>query len=194
MDSITIIEFDFPVYQNKNIENWRGRYEQSNIEGRKYVIKYKPKNFFGSYLNDTPCEMKFKYLEDYQKMKKLQEKLVKINSKMDNREQPLVCGYRKMKDFVYELYKEIRDLEEFVKKCNFQKVDYDEGNFYILKFWGINTFLAQGDHKFEVFNGLLSNLLESEYLDIYEILKYDIISSLLKISDSLIQRGLLSLD
>ena len=79
---------------------------------------------------------------------------------------------------MYELYKEIRDLEEFVKKCNFLKVDYGDGKFYTIKFWSINTFLAQGDHKFEVFNSLLGNLIESEYVDLYEILKNDIISRL----------------
>ena len=194
MDSITIMEFDFPVYENKNIENWRGRYEQSIIEGKKYIIKYKPKNNFERYLNDAPCKMKFKFLEDYQKMKKLQEKLAKINRKMDNRNQPLGSGCRIVKDFVYELYEEMLDLEEFVKKCNFLKVDYDDGRFYTIKFWSINTFLAQGDHKFENFNSLLGYLLEREYLDLYENLKNDICPRLLKIYDSLIQRGLLSLN
>ena len=40
----------------------------------------------------------------------------------------------------------------------------------------------------------LNYLGEEEYVDIYEILKYNIIPRLLKIYDSLIQRGLLSLD
>ena len=193
-DIFTIMEFDFPVYENTNIENWRGRYEQSNMEGKKYIIKYKPKNDFERNLNDAPCKMKFKYLEDYQKMKKLQEKLAKINRKMDNRNQPFGSGYRVVKDFVYELYEEMLDLEEFVKKCNFLKVDYDDGRFYTIRVWSINTFLAQGDHKFEVFNSLLGCLLEREYLDLYENLKNDICPRLLKIYDSLIQRGLLSLN
>ena len=34
MDLLIIMEFDFPEYDNKNIENWRGRYEQSIIEGK----------------------------------------------------------------------------------------------------------------------------------------------------------------
>ena len=63
--------------------------------------------------------MKFKYLEDYQKMKKLEEKLAKINRKMDNREQPFGCGYQTVKEFVYELYREMLDLEKFVKKMQF---------------------------------------------------------------------------
>ena len=36
MDTFTMMEFDFPEYDNKNIDNWRGRYEQSIIEG-KYI-------------------------------------------------------------------------------------------------------------------------------------------------------------
>ena len=56
------------------------------LREKSYVILYKPKTLFGSYLYDTPSKMKFKYLEDYQKMKKLEEKLAKINSKMDNGE------------------------------------------------------------------------------------------------------------
>ena len=34
MDLLTIMEFDFPEYDNKNLVNWRGRYEQSIIEGK----------------------------------------------------------------------------------------------------------------------------------------------------------------
>ena len=138
--------------------------------------------------------MKFKYLEDYQKMKKLDEKLAKINSKMDNREQPFGYGYQKVKDFVYELHNEMRDLEKFVKKCNCLKVDYDDGRFYTIKFFGTNTFIAQAEFKFDVFNRFLNYLGEKEYDDVYENLKNDIIPRLLKIYDSLIQRGLLSLD
>ena len=193
MDSLTIMDFDF-LADDKNLVNWRGRYEQSIIEAKKYIILYKPKTLFGSYLYDTPCKMKFKYLEDYQKMKKLEEKLSKINRKMDNREQPFGYGYQTVKDFVYELYSEMLDLEEFVKKCNFLKVDYDDGRFYTIKFFGTSTFLAQAEFKFDVFNRFFNYLGEEEYVDIYEILKYNIIPRLLKIYDSLIQRGLLSLD
>ena len=77
MDFLTIMEFDFPEYDNKNLVNWRGRYEQSIIEGKKYIIKYKPKSLLGSYLYDTPCKMKFKYLEDYQKKEETRRKVNK---------------------------------------------------------------------------------------------------------------------
>ena len=85
------------------------------------------------------------------------------------------------------------DLEEFVKECNFLKVDYDDGRFYTIKVFATNTFLAQAEVKFRIFNRFLKYLRE-EYVDVYEMLKYDIIPTLLKINDSLLQRGLLSLD
>ena len=113
---------------------------------------------------------------------------------MDNREHPFGCGYQTVKDFVYELYSEMLDLEKFVKKCNFLKVDYDDGRFYTNKFFGTNTFLAQAEFKFDVFNRFLNYLGEKEYDDVYENLKNDIIPRQLKIYDSLIQRGLFSLD
>ena len=174
------MEFEFPVYENKNIENWRGRSEHQNMWGKTYVIKYNPKSLFGSKVFEYPCIMKFRYLEDYENMKKLNEKMGKINRKMDNRNQSYF-NYFQVKDFVYELYYETLDLEEFVKKCNFLNVDYNDGRFYTTKFWSINTFLAQGDHKFEVFNSLLRCLLESHYLDLYENLKNDICPILLNI-------------
>ena len=81
------------------------------------------------------------------------------------------------------------DLEEFVKRCNFLKVDYDDGRFYTTKFFAINTFLAQAELKFHVFHRFFNYLVEKEYEDLYENLKSDIIPRLLKIYDSLIQRG-----
>ena len=129
--------------------------------------------------------MIFKYLEDYQKMKKLEEKLSKILVKWITG-----CCYQKVKDFVNELYNEMRDLKKFVKKMQFLKVDYDDGRFYTIKFFGTNTFLAQAEFKFDVFSRFLNYLGEEEYDDVYEMLKYDIIPGLLKIYGSLIQRGL----
>ena len=74
------------------------------------------------------------------------------------------------------------------------KVDYDDGRLYTIKFFATNTFLAEAELKFQIFNRFLNYLVEEEYDDVYEMLKYDIIPRLLKIYDSLIQRGLLSLD
>ena len=134
--------------------------------------------------------MKFKYLEDYKKMKKLDKKLAKINRKVDNRNQSYF-SYQEVKDFVYELYEEMLDLEEFVKKCEFFKVDHDDGRFYTIKFYNTNIFLEEGKRKFEVFNTLLYCLAKSGYNDLYENLENDICPALLKIYDSLIQRGLI---
>ena len=193
MDLLTIMDFDL-LADDKKLVNWRGRYEQSVIEGKKYIIKFKPKTIFGSYLFDTPCIMEFKFLEDYEKMKKLEEKLGKIKRKMNNEKQPFYENYQKVKDFVNELYIGMLDLEEFVKRCNFLKVDYDDGRYYTTRFFVINSFLAEAEVKFRIFDTFLRFLVEEEYVDVYEMLKYDIIPTLLKINDSLLQRGLLSLD
>ena len=185
---------DFDVLaDDKTLVNWKGRVEQSVIEGKRYIIQFEPKTLLGSYLFDTPCIMKFKFLEDYQKMKKLDERLGKLNRKMNNEKQPFYENYQTVKDFVNELYNEMLDLEEFVKECNFLKVDYDDGRFYTIKFFATNTFLAQAEVKFRIFNRFLKYLRE-ECVDVYEMLKCDIIPTLLKINDSLLQRGLLSLD
>ena len=103
---------------------------------------------------------------------------------MDNRNHYFI-NYLEMKDFIHELYKETEDLEEFVKKCNFLNVDYGDGNLYTIKFWSINTFLANGDRIFEVFNKLLKDLklnpYDGLYDSLYEILKKDICPLLTKI-------------
>ena len=188
MDLLTIMDFDL-LADDTNLVNWRSRYEQSVIEGKHYIIKFKPKSILGGHLFDTPCIMRFKFLEDYEKMKKLEEKLVKIIRNMNNQKQPFNCGYQRVKDFVNDLYKEMLDLEEFVKKCNVLKVDYDDGRFYAVKFFGTNSFLAEADHEFRIFNRFLKYLREEEYVDVYEMLKYDIIPTLLK-NDSFLQGGL----
>ena len=171
------MDFDL-LADDKTLVNWKGRVEQSVIEGKQYIIQFEPKTLLGSYLFDTPCIMKFKFIEDYQKMKKLDERLGKLNRKMNNEKQPFYENYQTVKDFVSELYNEMLDLER---------------RFYTIKFFATNTFLAQAEVKFRIFNRFLKYLRE-EYVDVYEMLKYDIIPTLLKINDSLLQRGLLSLD
>ena len=81
------MDFDL-LADDKTLVNWKGRVEQSVIEGKWYIIQFEPRTLLGSYLFDTPCIMKFKFLEDYQKMKKLDERLGKLNRKMNNEKQP----------------------------------------------------------------------------------------------------------
>ena len=190
MEILIIMVFDLLV-DDKNLVNWKGRAEQSVIEGKKYIIKYKPKSPLGSHLFNTPCIMRFKFLEDYEKMKKLSEMIGNIYYKMHNERQPFYENYKTVTDFVNELYSEMLDLEEFVKECNFLKVDYDDGRLYRIRFFATNSFLSEAEKKFHIFHRFLKYLCEDEYVYVYEMLKYDIIPRLLKINDSLLQRGLL---
>ena len=64
------------------------------------------------------------------------------------------------------------------------KVDYDDGTFYTIKLFATNTCLAEAELKFHIFNRFLRFLVEEEYQDVYEMLKYDIIPTFLKIYGS----------
>ena len=63
-------------------ECWKGRSEVQSTWEKKYILKYKPA---GSIYTSI---MKFRYIEDYKKMKKLNEKMREIVKKMDKRNQP----------------------------------------------------------------------------------------------------------
>ena len=80
--------------------------------GEKYILKYKPADSIYTSI------MKFRYIEDYEKMRRINKMLYKIVKMMDNTNQPTVT-YKKQKDFIYKLYEETRNLEKLVKKCNF---------------------------------------------------------------------------
>ena len=69
--------------EDNRLINWKGRAEQSVIEGKLYKIKYSPKSPLGGYLYNTPTIMRFKYLEDYDKMKKLEKMIGKLLDKLD---------------------------------------------------------------------------------------------------------------
>ena len=93
-------------------ECWKGRSEVQSTWEKKYILKYK---LAGSIYTSI---MKFRYIEDYKKMKKLNEKLYEIVKKMDYRNQPYFKFMRK-REFIEELFRETKDLEEFVKKMLF---------------------------------------------------------------------------
>ena len=194
-DSITIMSFELSDNENNIDEHWRGRSEVQSTWEKKYIVKMNPKTSSGGKLFDLPCIMKFRYIEDYEKMKKLDEKIGKIIRNMDNDNvKQEYKNYFQAKDFVYELYHETKDLEEFVKECYFFNVDYDHGIFYLIKFCNIIAFLANGDCVYEFFNYLLFRLEHSCYVDLYEYLEKDICPALIKIYGELLQRGLLNLE
>ena len=80
-------------------ECWKGRSEVQSTWEKKYILKFKP---YGSIYTSI---MKFRYIEDYKKMRRINKMLYKIVKMMDNTNHPFV-SYKKQKDFIYKLYEE----------------------------------------------------------------------------------------
>ena len=95
-------------------ENWRGRSELQSNWDKKYILKYKP---YGS--NYTSI-MKFRYLEDYKKMKKINGLLDGILVKMYNSNH-LSFTLHEIKKIIFELEEETVCLLNFIKKMQFFK-------------------------------------------------------------------------
>ena len=117
--------------------NWRGRAEQSTIEEKHYIIRYSPKTPLGSKVFETPAIKRFKYREDYKKLKKVDKIIRLLLDELDN-ERGLKC--LRILDY----------LENFVEKCNFTKIDYDDGRLFRTKFYLTNIFLAEGGEDFSL--------------------------------------------
>ena len=111
--------------EDNRLTTWKGRAEQSVIEGKHFVIKYSPKTPLGSYLYDTPTIMRFKYREDYEKLKIVEKKIGNILHKLSYERIP-----KRLK-----LVRELEELENFVEKCNFTKIDYDDGRLFRTNFF-----------------------------------------------------------
>ena len=163
--------------EDYRLNHWKGRAEQSEIEGKKFIIKYSPKDIFGKNVYDTPCIMIFKYREDYEKLKKVNKMIGNILQKLSFERVP-------------KCPKLLRELEKFVRKCNFLKIDSDDGRFFRTKFSAINSFLIEGEYNFDLFNKYKEHPSDVDYGNILDLLDYDIIPKVLKIKDLLEQIGL----
>ena len=127
MDSIAMEDY--------RLNHWKGRAEQSKIEGKKFIIKYSPKDTFGKNVYDTPCIMIFKYREDYEKLKIVNKMIGNIPHKISSERIP-----KRLK-----LERELKELENFVEnfveKCNFSKLIMMMGDFLeaslmlLINFW-----------------------------------------------------------
>ena len=157
--------------EDNRLINWKGGVEQSVIEGKHFITKYSPKTPLGSYLCDTPSIMRFKYLEDNEKLKKVNNMIGNVLHKL---------SYERIPKRL-ELVRELEELEEFVKKCNFLKIDYDDGRLFRTKFYTINIFLAEGEDKFPLFDKYEERSCDEDYANMLDLLDYDIIPKVLKL-------------
>ena len=121
--------------------------------------------------------MIFKYREDYEKLKKVNKMIGNILHKLSFERIP-------------KCPKLLRELEKFVRKCNFLKIDYDDGRFFRTKFSDINSFLIEGEYNFDLFNKYKEHPSDVDYGNILDLLDYDMIPKVLTIKDLLEQIGL----
>ena len=169
-------------------KDWKAKSEIQSTWDKIHILTYKP---FDSIYTSI---MKFRYIEDYKKMKKINKMLCEIVKKMDNTNQ-LFGGHDSPCDFTNELNEETRNLNKLVKKCIFFNIDYDDGKVFLMKFWSINTFLANGKNIDFIFGRQLRYLKNAHYYaELYYILKKEICPSLKKIYHELLRRGMMDLD
>ena len=120
------------------MEDYHLKHWKSEIRGKKFIIKYSPKDIFGKNVYDTPFIVIFKYCEDYAKLKILNKMIGNILHKLDSKRIPNRIKFER----------EVEELENFVEKCKYFKIDYVDGRFYRIKFHAINRFLAEGLNDF----------------------------------------------
>ena len=168
-------------------EFWKEKNEIQSTWEKIYILKYKPDDSIYTSI------MKFRYIEDYEKMKKINKMLYEITKMMDNTNIPKFSSKDRI-NFIYELEEEIKNLLQLVKKCYFFNIDYDDGIVFVNKFCSINTFLANRENINFSFRKLLSKLKYTAYdgflSNLYDILEKEIYPSLKKIYKELRGRGI----
>ena len=162
--------------------------------GKKYILKYKPDESIYTSL------MKFRYLEDYEKMKKINKITGKLLILMKNANEGL-GGYSKER-YIYLMKEKLFGIQSFLQECNFLNVDFDDGICFEHKFFNISHYILNGDknHVESIFGRLLKQFKDWYDIDggdfggLYHDLKYKIIPSLVKIRDELLRRGIKNFD
>ena len=157
-------------------ETWKGRSVAQSNWDKKYILETK----YGSINNRNS------YMEDYEKMKKIEDKLDSILE--------IICntfsypGYMVMDDYIMKMKKETKKMEKLLKECYFFEVD----DFYAIKYFLYNRDMLKYDYE-----RILKILIEYEHLyevdyinDHYEIFKKEIWPKIIKIKDVLLRRAI----
>ena len=161
-------------------EQWRGRSEIQSAWEKIYILYCEPRTIFRTKLYEHACFMKFRYLEDYEKMRKIDKMLGKIMVLLKNANKGL-GGYSEEK-YIYELKKRSLNILSFLEKCNFLNVDFDDGICFEHKFFNISHYLLNGDKKHVefTFGRLLNhfeylNDIDEDIYGLYHVLKEKIL-------------------
>ena len=163
-------------------EQWKGKSEIQSTWEKIYTLYCEPRDIFGKRIFEHACFMKFRYIEDYEKLKKIDKMLGKILILLQNANKGL-GGYSEER-YIYKLKESLINILSFLEECNFLNVDFDDGKCFDKK------------HVEFIFGRLLKR---SEYycdidgadiFGLYHDLKEKIIPLLVKIRDELLKRGI----
>ena len=120
-------------------KDWKARSEIQSTWDKKYILTYKPTDSIYTSI------MKFRYIEDYKKIKKIDNIVFQLEGIIGRIDK--YCYFSKGKyDFIYKMEKITNELLTLVKECNFLNIDYDDGVAFQNKFVYINNFLSKKDN------------------------------------------------
>ena len=166
-------------------EFWKVKSEIQSTWDKIYILKYKPDD------NIYTSIMKFRYIEDYEKMKKINKMLYEITKMTGTL--PKFSSKDRI-DFIYEMEEEIKNLLQLVKECYFFNIDYDDGKVFENKFCSINNFIKDRENLNLNFRKLISKLKYSDHDGsssyLYDILEKEFYPSFKKIYKELRGRGI----
>ena len=94
---------------------WKEKSEIQSTWEKIYTLYCEPRDIFGTKIYEHTCFMKFRYFEDYNKMKKLDKMLGKLS---------IILGNER---YIYEMKKRILKISKLLEEANFLNVDFDDG-------------------------------------------------------------------
>ena len=159
-------------------EFWKEKSEIQSTWEKLFTLYCEPKDIFGQRIYEYACFMKFRYFEDYKKMKKLNIMLGKLL---------IIIGNER---YIDEMKKRIKNISNLLEEANFLNVDFDEGLCFRYKFSNIKNYINDLDEL--KYKDLRKHFIFSHEEKYYELT--EIMSSLLKIRNELLKRGIKKFD
>ena len=185
MSSSTMSSKKIEMRMKEYNKDWKARSEIQSTWEKTNILKYKPSDSIYTSI------MKFRYIEDYEKMKHINKMLKQILKKMDKSNQPIGPYPKNHIDFVYELEEEADKLLKFIKTCNFLNIDFHDGIVFYNKFYYIHKYMYKNNIRLDYcFDKLLNSMGQTDDgVSIFEDLEC-LIPKLFKIYQELLSRGI----
>ena len=150
-------------------KDWKAKSEIHSTWEKIHILTYKPDDSIYTSI------MKFRYIEDYKKMKKINEILNEI-TKIMNTLPKIYANVLILK--VYELEEETKNLLQLVEECSFLNIDFDDEKVFKNKFYSIYKFIKDRTNLDYIFRKLISKMKYRAYdgfsINLYDILEKEI--------------------